>query len=226
MSSVTCTFAIISLWVSKYHYMFQLILVIRNNCLLQQFGLWVVLNTQVRLLDHIYLSSPIYKCLRKTQYLCCNVLIICLKYAHPGSQIAACFARPSNDERIIWAEIMKLKAEQKTVSMKDEFAAYSKLQRRINKLEVQLKDNSQTRISKKLAVKSSIQLFLQGFVAFVMVISVIWFRREPIVALKGDLFPLSNMLRYPSDVPNAISTHVWVVISNISIRTLLKPITS
>ncbi|XP_075980316.1 guided entry of tail-anchored proteins factor 1 [Anticarsia gemmatalis] len=140
--------------------------------------------------------------------------------------IAACFARPSNEERSVWAEIMKLKAEQKSISMKDEFAAYSKLQRKINKLENQLKDGSQSRISKSLAVKSTIQIVLQAVVAFMTVISVIWFRREPIVALKGDLFPLATMLRYPSDMPNAISTHVWVVISNISIRTLLKPITS
>lgn len=110
--------------------------------------------------------------------------------------------------------------------MKDEFAAYSKLQRRINKLEGQLKDGSQTRINKSLAIKSAIQVALQAIVALTTVISVIWFRREPIVALKGDLFPLTKILSYPSDIPNAISTHVWVIISNVSIRTLLKPITS
>lgn len=140
--------------------------------------------------------------------------------------IAACFARPSNEERTIWTQIVNLKAEQKSISMKDEFAAYSKLQRKINRLESQLKDNSQTRINKSLAVRSTIQIGLQAAVAFMTVISVIWFRREPIVVLNGDLFPLSSFLRYPSDIPNSISTHVWVVISNVSIRTLLKPITS
>lgn len=110
--------------------------------------------------------------------------------------------------------------------MKDEFAAYSKLQRKINKLESQLKDDSQTRIGKNLAVKSTVQLVLQVGVGVTTLLSVIWFRREPIVALKGDLFPLTTMLRYPSDMPNAISTHVWVLITNVSIRTLLKPVIS
>ncbi|KAH9638912.1 hypothetical protein HF086_013811 [Spodoptera exigua] len=142
------------------------------------------------------------------------------------TRIAACFARPSNEERSVWSEILKLKAEQKGISMKDEFAAYSKLQRKINKLESQLKDDSQTRIGKNLAVKSTIQLVLQVVVGVTTVLSVIWFRREPIVALKGDLFPLTTMLRYPSDMPNAISTHVWVLITNVSIRTLLKPVIS
>lgn len=140
--------------------------------------------------------------------------------------IAACFARPSNEERSVWSEILKLKAEQKGISMKDEFAAYSKLQRKINKLENQLKDDSQTRIGKNLAVKSTVQLVLQVGVGVTTLLSVIWFRREPIVALKGDLFPLTTMLRYPSDMPNAISTHVWVLITNVSIRTLLKPVIS
>lgn len=110
--------------------------------------------------------------------------------------------------------------------MKEEFAAYSKLQRKINKLESQLKENSQTRMSKSLAVKSSVQIGAQVTVAALTVLSVIWFRREPIVALKGDLFPLTTMLRYPSQLPNAISTHMWVLISNFSIRTMLKPVLS
>ncbi|KAJ8712198.1 hypothetical protein PYW07_005040 [Mythimna separata] len=140
--------------------------------------------------------------------------------------IAACFVRPSNEERTVWSEIVKLKAEQKKISMKDEFAAYSKLQRKINRLENQLKDDSQTRIGKNMAVKSTVRMGLQIGLGFLTVLSVIWFRREPIVALKGDLFPLSGILRFPSDMPNSISSHVWVGISNVAVRTLLKPILS
>ncbi|KAI8439261.1 hypothetical protein MSG28_013098 [Choristoneura fumiferana] len=145
---------------------------------------------------------------------------------HMVKPIAACFARPSNEERTIWAEVVRLKAEQKNISMKEEFAAYHKLQRKINELENRLKDNTQSRMSKSLAIKSSVNLVVQALVALVIVVSVIWFRREPIVALEGNLFPLTTMLRYPSDMPNAISTHVWVMISNLSIRALLKPIVS
>lgn len=141
-------------------------------------------------------------------------------------QIAACFSRPSSKERSILTELIKLKAEQQKISMKDEFAAYSKLQRKINKLDSELKENSQSRLSKSLAIKGSINIILQVVVALIIIISVIWFRREPIVALNSNLFPFSTMLRYPSDMPNAISTHVWVVISNVSIRSLLKPILS
>lgn len=139
-------------------------------------------------------------------------------------QITACFTRPSKEERSIWAEILKLKAVQKGISMKDEFAAYSKIQRKIYKLETELKESSQNRMSKTLAIKGSVHIVLQAVIALVIIISVIWFRREPIVAFKGDLFPLATILRYPSDMPNAISTHIWVLISNVSIRSLLKPI--
>ncbi|OWR41665.1 guided entry of tail-anchored proteins factor 1-like [Danaus plexippus] len=138
--------------------------------------------------------------------------------------IAACFVRPSKDERRLLSEIVKLKSDQVKISMKDEFAAYSKLQRKLNKLETELKDSSQVRLSRSLAIKGSINIFLQVVIAVVIVISVIWFRREPIVALRGDLFPLSTILSYPSDVPNAISTHVWFVISKVSVGSLLKPI--
>lgn len=134
--------------------------------------------------------------------------------------------RPSNEEHSILTEIMKLKAEQKTISMKDEFAAYSKIQRKINKLDIILKENSQTRLSKSLAIKGSINILMQVVLALVIVVSVIWFRREPIVALEGDLFPLGTILRYPSSTQNAVSTHVWVLISNVSIRSLVKPLIS
>lgn len=141
-------------------------------------------------------------------------------------QIVACLAGVSNEERSAWDEVIKLKEIQKGISMKDEFAAYSKLQRKINKLESQLKENRSSRMSKSLAIIGSVHIILQVLVALVIVISVIWFRQEPIVALKVDLFPLSTVLRYPSEMPNAISTHMWVIISNLSIRTLFKPILS
>ncbi|CAH4030167.1 guided entry of tail-anchored proteins factor 1-like [Pieris brassicae] len=140
--------------------------------------------------------------------------------------IVACFSRPSHQERKLWDEIVMLKCQQKQISMKDEFAAYSKLQRRIIKLEAELKENSQDRLSKTLAIKGTIHIVLQVVIGFIIIISVIFFRREPIVALKGDLFPLSTLLKYPSETPNAISTHMWVIISNVSIRALLKPMIS
>lgn len=121
---------------------------------------------------------------------------------------------------------MKLKAEQKGIPMKEEFAAYSRLQRKISKLEAQFKDDSQTRMGKTLAIKSTIQIAFQIVVGLVTIMSVIYFRSEPIVTLKGDMFPFTTMLRYPSEMPNAISTHMWVLISNLSIRTMVKPILS
>ncbi|XP_041981989.1 guided entry of tail-anchored proteins factor 1-like [Aricia agestis] len=137
--------------------------------------------------------------------------------------ISACFSRPSNEERETLSEIVRLKAEQSNISIKEEFAAYSKLQRKILKLETLLKDNSQSRISKSLAIKGSVHIILQVVIALLIVVSVIWFRREPIVAIKGNLYPMTSILQYPSDTPNAISTHIWVVISNVSIRSLIKP---
>ncbi|KAI5637562.1 CHD5-like protein domain-containing protein [Phthorimaea operculella] len=162
-------------------------------------------------------------------YLLVYFVILCLLSAlvpHLGKTIAICFAKPSKQERQTWADILQLKAKQKTLSMKDDFAAYSKIQRKINVLENQLKDNTQSRRTKSLAIKGSIHIGLQAFVGLIILASVIWYRREPIVALKGNLFPLETILRYPSDVPNSISTHMWVLISNVSIRSLLKPFTS
>ncbi|CAK1555888.1 unnamed protein product [Leptosia nina] len=140
--------------------------------------------------------------------------------------IAACFSRSSYEERKLWDEILTIKAEQRQISMKDEFAAYSKLQRKINKLEVVLKEKTQSRLNKTSAAKGTIHVVFQAVIAITIIVSVIFYRREPIVALKGDLFPFSTFLKYPSDTPNAISTHMWVIMSNVSLRTLLKPIVS
>ncbi|CAG9130598.1 hypothetical protein JYU34_001860 [Plutella xylostella] len=140
--------------------------------------------------------------------------------------VAACFSRPSNNERNVWAELLKLKADQKKISMKDEFAQYSKLQRKINKLESQLKENSQDRLTKNVAVKGSVHIILQAVITLTIIVSMFLYRHEPLVLLKGNLFPLTRFLRFPCDIPNAVTTHVWVIISNVSIRTLLKPILS
>ncbi|XP_023937262.1 guided entry of tail-anchored proteins factor 1 [Bicyclus anynana] len=140
--------------------------------------------------------------------------------------IAACFVRPSTEDRALLAEMKKLIAEQQHISMKDEFATYSKLQRKINKLDGILKENSQTRLSKSLAVKGLVHIVLQVVITLIIIVSLFWFRREPIVALGGDPFPFTSILQYPSDTENAVSAHVWVLISNVSIRALIKPFIS
>lgn len=138
--------------------------------------------------------------------------------------ILSLFSKVTSEEQSLWLQVKKLKEEQSMLSMKDDFAVYSKLQRKINKIEAELKETSQSRAGKKLAVKSSLTLGLQGIIAITLIISIIWYRKEPIVILKGNLFPLSTFLRYPSEVENSVSAHIWVLVSNYSIRTLIKPL--
>lgn len=151
------------------------------------------------------------------------VCIVNILMPHLAKYIVSWFYSPTKEELLKLEELRKLLEELNQKSIKDEFAAYSRLQRRINKLEAEVKKMSQSRISASVTVNASIKLALEVLVAIVTVISIIFFRKIPVATMKGDLFPFTTVLRYPSELPNAISAHVWIIISNVTLKVLLKP---
>lgn len=117
-----------------------------------------------------------------------------------------------------------IRSQQQALSIKDDFAAHSKLQRKLNKLEDQLKSLVQVRLERNVKLKYAIQYSVQAALAVLMLVSVIYFRREPLIVLKQNLFPFENLFSYPSGVPHAIAPHAWVLISRLSCNTVVKAV--
>lgn len=135
-----------------------------------------------------------------------------------------CFFRQSSQEKKIYDEILHLKAEQQGISMTDNFAAYSKLQRRIIKLEDLHKENTQARRSANIKIKLFVTYGLQIILGFTMFVTAYWFRHTPLFVLDQSLFPFQRLFSYPNDFANSISPHSWIIISRVSFSSVMQGI--
>lgn len=105
-----------------------------------------------------------------------------------------------------------LEVEQSQISMVDEFASYSKIQRRINVIEQQL---SEIRSERSYNVLQLNFVFTYGMkVAFILILMwiSIYYRNVPVFKLsqRFDLSPFTRIISYPN-TDNSVSVHFWVM---------------
>ena len=121
------------------------------------------------------------------------------------------------------AEYLDLKHQQKSISMQDEFAKYSKIQRKLNKIEMEMKklksDKNAFVMTWKL--KASIGLYVL-YVACIFGL-VLFKRYEPVVNISNIWMPkqVKSILSYPTNKSNVIGLPIWILICRQFSRALL-----
>ncbi|CAM1305338.1 Uncharacterised protein g4010 [Pycnogonum litorale] len=129
------------------------------------------------------------------------------------------FGNKSEAETKIRRQITHLKAEMQSINMVDEFAKHAKIQRKINKLNEELKFKNQIRSWYVYAIK----LALKGFLYFIngtIVLYLLWFYNdEPIMRLAPEwLFPFGFVFSLTYGDAGAVCMTSWLVISNTVAR--------
>jgi len=114
-------------------------------------------------------------------------------------------------ERQVRQEISKLKLQLQALSMVDQFAAYAKLQRKINTLQQQYKD----RVSQRVAGEQKVRMVLGGCVRSVIGLMCVWlvweYRSDSVASLPPTLmWPLGPLLALPSCQLGQVSVVVWL----------------
>lgn len=124
---------------------------------------------------------------------------------------------PTAKQLELLKEKRHLKIEQQKYSMIDEFAKYSKLQRRINALNEELKTSKQgdNPLWKNLVLSHVPQLV--GTV--ILFLLVLYYRSTPIFRLPDgiDLVPFNYIISYPNG-RNYVSLHFWIMSCNVVAR--------
>ncbi|CAH0556632.1 unnamed protein product [Brassicogethes aeneus] len=114
-------------------------------------------------------------------------------------------------ERELFSQVFKLKREQNTLNMVDDFAKYSKIQRKINVIELELeelKGNKNTTVPLGLAIKYGLKVII----SLLLLIMSIYFRNTPVFTIDKslDLAPFNYIISYPNEL-NHVSFHFWVI---------------
>lgn len=121
----------------------------------------------------------------------------------------------SDGELNVRSQIRELKSEQDGVNMADEFAKHAKLQRRIDKLFLEVKQQTSDRNNKCAIVGFAVKIAVYVIHALVMISLMITYRREPLIQFQPEWFyPFQKMVAFPSGVSGGLGIGCWVIVCN------------
>ncbi|XP_015126554.1 tail-anchored protein insertion receptor WRB [Diachasma alloeum] len=134
--------------------------------------------------------------------------------------IVGWFFSESREEQNVRKEILRLEQEMSNIPMVDEFARYTKIQRKHTKL----RENFKNQVAARMSARAKTQLFFtysaRVFNGLVMVIMMKLYRSEPVMILpKGVLWPLDKILSWPSTYEDSISLAMWTAITTLVSKT-------
>lgn len=120
--------------------------------------------------------------------------------------------RQTEKERSLLDQKRALQVEQSRLSMVDNFASYSKLQRQINAIDQELTNQRSNRSYTSIKLNLFFTYGLKILLGVIIVVLSMYFRKEPVFVLskKFDLSPFTKVISYPNE-DNAVSFHFWVM---------------
>lgn len=139
-------------------------------------------------------------------------------------QIINIFTKPrvSPEEVAIQNEIIKLRADLKKISMRDNYVEYVKLERQIVIKEEKIQKLRMSMGHQNLIIKYALPYGAQGLLWLTIVVITVYFRKTPVIVFNKEFnfVPFGLIMRYPTSVDNAISVPFWVFISSFVSRTI------
>ena len=116
-------------------------------------------------------------------------------------------------------EINKMKEELKSVSQVDEFAKYSKLERKIIKTRQELDDSKKDTSSTRLQTKAALVTFWR-FLGAILMMLIMWnFGSTPLLKFKTNtLYPLGWFISLPTGIPGTLGIPFFTM----SLRTVIS----
>eukprot|EP00088_Acartia_fossae_P013784 TRINITY_DN1729_c0_g1_i12.p1 TRINITY_DN1729_c0_g1~~TRINITY_DN1729_c0_g1_i12.p1 ORF type:complete len:179 (+),score=15.41 TRINITY_DN1729_c0_g1_i12:77-613(+) len=128
----------------------------------------------------------------------------------------------TDSEISIIKEIRDLKQELSQISMMDEFAAYAKTERKINKLTEKLELYKVARKTSSDKASFAIKITLNSLLGMVSLMSVWSFWEEPVITLPTQwVWPLGWFLSSPGvKIAGGISLPIWMMLCRSCLRML------
>lgn len=124
--------------------------------------------------------------------------------------------RASDEELDLRTKMRDMKDELSHINMIDEFARYMKLQRKIDKIMMQIKDTGSNKQKKMAILNLGVKIGLHVLHVLVMLILVFSNRTEPLLQLQSTywFFPLNKLVALPTGVTGGVGIVCWIVLCN------------
>lgn len=124
---------------------------------------------------------------------------------------------PSNQEKILVAELAKLKKELEDIPMRQEYTTYVKIERKIVTAQAKLNETRKESQTKKLMFQYGVPYGFQILLSLILVLITFTYRYTPVVIFDGtqyDFIPFGAIIRFPTGLNGAVSVPFWIFINN------------
>ncbi|XP_037079966.1 guided entry of tail-anchored proteins factor 1-like isoform X2 [Pollicipes pollicipes] len=116
-------------------------------------------------------------------------------------------------------QIRELKARLASLSMVDEFVAYARLERQLNKLQGDFNALASQSRNSELKLRLLITTISHCMTGAAMLYVLYGHGSEPVLQLPATaLFPLGYLLAVPGCAPGGVSVASWIIVSNSVVR--------
>lgn len=139
-------------------------------------------------------------------------------------QLISWLKMPSKKERELSMEISALRQQQSQISMTDNFAAHAKLQRKINNIEMELKNVSDGRYTNNYEFQLGVTYGTKLIFGLILLCIAVYYRYTPVYVFPETItwYPLSSIISFPNEQAGAVSVHFWLIVSNAVARRLVN----
>lgn len=127
-------------------------------------------------------------------------------------QIIALATRPGAEHRQLTAEIVSLRKQLATLSLKDDYTTYIKTERKIKAAQTARDQLGSGKMSRSLVIKYGSQALL----TLTLVGISITYRYVPVIVL-GDQFnftPFGWLMTFPTGISGAVSVPFWIFVNS------------
>ncbi|XP_028817054.1 guided entry of tail-anchored proteins factor 1 [Denticeps clupeoides] len=133
--------------------------------------------------------------------------------------------KDAEQETEMKSEIQEMRKELSSISMKDEFARYARLERKINKMTDKLKTHVKSRTAHQAKIKWIVNIIFYILQAALM-ISLIWkYYADPVTVVPSKwIAPLERLVAFPSGVAGGVGITCWLIVCNKVVAIILHAV--
>lgn len=126
-------------------------------------------------------------------------------------------SRETAEQRQLRSEIAKMKKDLEDISMRDEYTAYVKLERKIMGAQTRFNQLNTGDLTQKLIIQYGVPYGLQFILTFILVVISFTYRYKPVLVFdeqKYNLTPFGSIVAFPTGANDAISVPFWIFMNS------------
>lgn len=104
--------------------------------------------------------------------------------------------------------------------MKENYTEFVKLERKINKLDMEIVACNESDVVKNFLIKYGVNYGIKFIIGITLFLVTVFNRKHAVIVFseKFNFAPFSGIISYPSNIDNCISLPFWVFINNYVFR--------